>query len=83
MRMGARICGLAPTGVGALQRRLGSLKVADELAARASATSASAPEPLRARRIGRRALASGSSMSSSRSSATRTIRRLLALCAAE
>ena len=33
MRMGARIWGLSPTGVGALQRRLGSLKVADELAA--------------------------------------------------
>jgi short-subunit dehydrogenase len=33
MRVGARIWGLSPTGVGALQRRLGSLKVADELAA--------------------------------------------------
>ena len=33
MRMGARMWGLSPTGVGALQRRLGSLKVADALAA--------------------------------------------------
>ena len=33
MRLGARFWGLSPTAVGALQRRLGSLKVADSLAA--------------------------------------------------
>jgi short-subunit dehydrogenase len=33
MRVGARVWGLSPTGVGAVQRRLGSLKVADALAA--------------------------------------------------
>jgi short-subunit dehydrogenase len=32
LRLGARLWGLSPAGVGALQRRLGSLKVADALA---------------------------------------------------
>jgi short-subunit dehydrogenase len=32
MRLGARLWGVSPTAMGALQRRLGSLKVADELA---------------------------------------------------
>jgi uncharacterized protein len=33
MRVGARLWGLSPTAMGALQRRMGSLKIADELAA--------------------------------------------------
>ena len=33
MRLGARFWGLSPTAVGALQRRLGSIKIADSLAA--------------------------------------------------